>query len=132
MDQTSLGAYKIVSVFLKNLTSKDDLVYTFVSDDDIAAEQLNIDALSEATHYIANNVISAVSDFKRGFLIYPNAGTSDTFTVRFRSNSVVAPVNQWAEALGGGGHKQAAAARIHATSIEDAISTVLGIVEDTK
>lgn len=128
MERYDATMLEIVAVLLKNIkTVSDTLAYTYLSESQFDEFQLTRSKIGDATLFVSSNIITNVGTSKRGFLVYPHFQEENTYTVRFRSNNNSFPVNDWAAKLGGGGHIQSAAARVHANSIEDAISIVLSM-----
>jgi phosphoesterase RecJ-like protein len=118
----------VVSVLLNNIkVVSETLTYTYLSEAQFDEYQLSRSKLGDATLFISSNIIANVGNAKRGFIVYPYFQEENTYTVRFRSNDNSFPVNVWASQLGGGGHIQSAATRLHANSVEEAISIVLSV-----
>jgi phosphoesterase RecJ-like protein len=132
LERNSPEMLQVMSYFLQNIVTipEQSAAYTFLTENDFDAHELSKPKLGEAATYVVNNIITHVGDSVRGFLIYPHFQESGKYTVRFRSDYAEKPVIQWAQKLGGGGHAQSAAARIHATSIEEALEIVLSVIKD--
>jgi len=129
LGRMDLGMLKISSAFIENIKfASDTFAYTSLSEEDIAAKKLDTTKLGGAGLYVANEIISMVNAAQRGFVLYPLYVEENTYTVRFRSCNEKFPVDGFANALGGGGHPQSAAARVKAPTIEGALKTVLRVI----
>jgi len=129
LGRMDLGMLKISSAFIENIKFvSDTFAYTSLSEEDIAAKNLDTAKLGGAGQYVANDIISMINTAQRGFIVYPLFVEENTYTVRFRSCNEKFPVNEFAKALGGGGHAQSAAARVKAKNIEEAVEKVLGVL----
>lgn len=130
MERIELATLKVISVFMKNTELHNkQFAYTLISNDDLAAYELDSKKLGDAALYISNLVISLVDNATCGVVIYPHLLEENVYTARFRSSSTDTPVDRYAKVLGGGGHLQSAAARIKANSAQEALNQVLAIIE---
>lgn len=132
MERIELATLKVISVFMKNTELHNkEFAYTLLSNDDLAAYDLDSKKLGDAALYISNLVISLVETATSGVVIYPHLLEDNVYTARFRASSADTPVDQYAKLLGGGGHPQSAAARIKANSAQEALAQVLAVIEKT-
>lgn len=123
---------RLIHSIIKNIKFLDEtFAYTSISVEEIEQENLEKTKLGDAALYVANSVISMVDTAMRGVVVYPHLLEENTYTARFRSCSPDFPVDIFAKKLlTGGGHPQAAAGRVKATSIEDAVEQVLKVVRE--
>lgn len=116
----------VIATFMKNIKlHTSDFAYTTLSEEDIAADNLDSTKLGDAALYVSNTIISMVDTAQRGVVIYPHLLEENTYTARFRSSSPDFPIDKFAKELGGGGHPQSGAARIKAQNIQEAAEKVL-------
>lgn len=118
-----------ISHLAKNISSsKDGYSYSYI-DDNFYNEWLNAkknsNDLKKGVELFTNTFIKNFERNNWGFVVYPDAAAgSGCWGVSLRSVSGTIDVSAIARALGGGGHKPAAGAKIKASNIVDALNIV--------
>ncbi len=131
MERFDLKTLPIIAIFMRNTKLlNENFAYTTISEDEMVAEGCETTKLGDSASYVTNILISMVNTAQRGVVIYPHLLEENTYTVRFRSCNEAFPINEFATALGGGGHAQSAAARVKAPSIVEALEKVISVIEN--
>ena len=122
----------VMAELAKNVSEVGDCTYSYVSDE--FTKQWKQDSRSDEDFKAGCKIF--VNDFVRnidgrlwGFIIYQDLlAPETTYSVSFRASDEVKDVSKLAIALGGGGHKPAAGARVKASNVESALKTVLDTI----
>lgn len=135
LSRYSSARLNVLRHLLENLASLDaDYSYSFI-DDEFAA-QWQAGGGNNADYKIGlelfiNQYIRNIDDNFWGFVVYPDIiGGQGQYQASFRSVHGYTDVSKIAQTLGGGGHKSAAAAKIKATSVHQAIDKVRQAIKD--
>lgn len=129
LEQYNKNELDALSHLATNITdSGEGYTYSFIGDEFIkkwlAANKPYAD-LKNGCELFSNQFIRNYENNDWGFIVYPEILTGpDCYGVSLRSLSGVKDVSVIAKALGGGGHKPAAGAKIEAKSVEEAIQKV--------
>lgn len=117
-----------ISEFAKNVTNTGEFTYTFLSDEFTKkwlASNNPPQTLSTAKGQFAENYLRSIDNRRKGFIVYPDLMQGpNAYSVSLRSADESTDVSLIANKLGGGGHKQAAGAKIQAKNIDEAIQKV--------
>jgi len=117
-----------LETFLKNITTVEDMAYTFI-DKQPGGEK--IASIRRASGFIINNIIRQIQGVHWGFTVKPS-NKKDHWDISFRSTTGYQNVRKIAEMLGGGGHDLASGGRIDAPTVEKAVEKVLEIINKLK
>lgn len=121
----------ILTELLENTHLEDDYTYSFISDK--TATKDNHEALVPAEDLYKAQFLRNIEGRSWGFLIYRDVLAEDSvYSVSFRAQTGAKDVSAIARALGGGGHKPAAGAKIECPSIEEALAKVKAAITSVK
>lgn len=119
---------KVLGELANNTTLEEDYTYSFISDkfrNAWIAKGHTAQELKDGVEIFVNNYLRNIDGRAWGFIVYPDLiGPKDVYGVSFRSVTGAKDVSEVARALGGGGHKPAAGAKIEAKGVEEALEKV--------
>ncbi len=135
LEHYSMDEIKVIGQLASNITSTSNFSYSHVSDE-FTSEWLNLNKnISDfrgGTDAFVNRYIRNIGENKWGFIVYKDLATNENiYSVSLRSEGAAMDVSKIATALGGGGHKPAAGAKLEAASVSDALNKVLEAIENT-
>lgn len=118
-----------------NASHRDDYTYSFIRDEFVNNWINNGETMAElhmGTNGFVNNYLRNIEGRKWGFIVYKNVLSGEgIYSASFRSVSGVKDVSELAAKLGGGGHKPAAGAKLHASSVEEALKIVENAISES-
>lgn len=119
---------KLKGIIYSNLKidSKRKIAYSTCSINEMKLNNMD----TTKSYPSSSDFIKTIKDIDYVFTIKDKIVEDKTmYSVSFRARNMKLDISKIASALGGGGHKAAAAARIEAKSIEDALNTVLNTID---
>jgi nanoRNase/pAp phosphatase (c-di-AMP/oligoRNAs hydrolase) len=106
---------------LKNAKFEEDMVYTFVDDDNVTElENFSQRDMNHAATLFINDISRTIEDVNWSFIVKGSTKSDTLWRVSFRSVSGTEDVLPYAEELGGGGYHSAASGTVQADSPEEA------------
>ena len=131
LSKISEAGLKIIQEFIANTGFKNGYTYSFLSDQ--TTSNVNdelIEAVRQGADIYRAQFLRSIEGRPWGFIVYRDLlASTRTYSVSFRAISDGIDVSKIAQALGGGGHKPAAAAKIQADNVNDVISKVEQAIE---
>lgn len=116
-----------------NIKSVGNCTYSSIDDDFSAKWQAagkSWTDLKGGCEVFVNDFVRNIGGRTWGFIVYPDlTAPVKTYSVSFRSLGDTKDVSKIAQALGGGGHKPAAGAKVEADSLDEALKIVLDKVK---
>lgn len=117
-----------------NIVSGAGYSYTYISDDIAQSWRRQAKApesLKIACELFANLFIRNIDGNPWGFIVYPDLlAPAGQYSVSFRAIGGSVDVSAIAARLGGGGHKPAAAAKVQAENVQQAVDTIKSITSE--
>lgn len=131
-DKNQLQAFSEMAKNIKD--SGEGFTYTYMDESifsDRTDQPSKAESMKSAAEIFTSQFARNFENNNWGFVVYPElASGPDVYAVSFRSISGGVNVADLAHKLGGGGHKQAAAAKIKATSIDEAVERVREVIKE--
>lgn len=118
-----------LQVYVKNMRTEGDMAYTYISKEDIEGSSISKTAVNSAHRFVKDNIIRNIHGVHWGFVIKPSFVDDSLWQVSFRSTKGYQKVDKIAEALGGGGHEYASAARIKGLDSDEVLYTILNEIK---
>lgn len=132
LSRHTIDEMQVLSELAKNLTSEADYNYSFVSDgftEKWIKNNLSNDNFKLGCETFVSGYIRNIGRNLWGFIVYPDLSAgSGRYSVSFRAVADSKDVSRIAKALGGGGHKPAAGAKLEADSVERAINKIHKVI----
>lgn len=119
------GTLVPLRIYLSNMHVEKDLTYSYISREDIENEDITKVTVNAAHRFVRDEILRYIHGVHWGFVIKPSLVNEKLWQVSFRSTKGYQKVDKIAEALGGGGHEYASAARIEGNSLEEVLNTIL-------
>ena len=111
--------------YINNIHMEEDMAYTYLLDEDMKSEGMDKVAVNNAHQFMRDRMIRYIHGIHWGFVVKPSFEKDSLWYVSFRSSKGYQKVDGIAEALRGGGHEYAAAARVEAGSAKEALDIIL-------
>jgi len=131
----STNQMKVFGELALNVATDKDYAYTFISEgfkNDWLAAGNSPQELKNGAEIFVSSYLRNIDDKLWGFIAYPELlGKDSMYGISFRSQSGIRDVSAIARALGGGGHKPAAGAKVKAKSVEQAIEIAKKAIEES-
>ena len=116
--------------YIKNLESKDDMAYTYISKDIIESMELSKTSVNNAHKFIRDRIIRYIQGIHWGFVVKPSFYKENVWQISFRSSKGYQKVDKIAESLGGGGHEYSSAAKVEAKDGKEVVDIVLKVIKN--
>jgi phosphoesterase RecJ-like protein len=133
------GANIAVIEFLNNIKIEGDMAYTYISNEFIEKNNLKKFEVNEAYVFIKDRYLRYIQGVHWGFIIKPSFTNRYKWQVSFRGINGYQSVGVIAEALGGGGHKNASGSMLefeeektHTEVIEHILKAIDSIKSSSK
>lgn len=136
LDSYSQGSMEVLAELCGNLVCEKEYSYSFVSDDFTDTwlrAGKSFDELKLAVGHFANSYIRNIGGRTWGYVIYRDLpGGANIYGVSLRAIGGTKDVAAIAQALGGGGHKPAAGAKVKASGAKDVVAMVKAAIQQVK
>ncbi|MBI2592486.1 DHH family phosphoesterase [Candidatus Saccharibacteria bacterium] len=137
IERYSTNQVQAIAALIANIQdSGRGYTYSFI-DQDFTNQPMSQDnkivVFKAATEIFSSHFARNFENNDWGFVVYPElAAGQSVYAVSFRSVTGGVNVANLAHKLGGGGHKQAAGAKIHASNVHEAIQKVQAVIHESK
>jgi phosphoesterase RecJ-like protein len=134
LNRLSSASLDIVGELIKNTATYSGATYSFIGDDLTNQKSGDlVETIRQGADIYRNVFLRNLDDRTWGFLVYRDLLADEpTYSVSLRALSDSKDVSLIAAALGGGGHKPAAGAKITCSSAEEAIAKVKEAIDSLK